>query len=131
MATATKPQSLGASVPRRKRNQSPSQLANLRPAWKPGETGNPQGHHKAPMVEPIIRHYATLSYADMNRLRANMDDLTLVEIMVLQGYLAAMDQQGDKARDWVTRKLDGPDEKKGDTINIDKAILVRYVEGSP
>ena len=107
-------------------------LANLRPAWKPGDVPNPAGRPKnVPLITPRMRHYAEMSYTQLLALahdQDRLDNLPAKDVIAITMLVKAMKEVawGDKAREDVIRRLDG---KEPDVaIEVAVGVLVRYVE---
>ena len=97
---------IGESEPKYAHGKNPRSLANLRPSWKKGESGNPEGKQAVgPVITPALRRFANLPVSQFYRLPVY--DLTVAEA-IAAGYLTlAMQREGDRARDEVTDRLDG------------------------
>ena len=111
-----------------KRTPHPNSLANLRPPWKPGESGNHVGE-RGPIVTPFMRRMADMTLEELMALEPKK--LTLAELIAYRMLLkAATDEAwGDNTREQVLKRLDG-DVVKGDVnVNIDARtqVLVRQV----
>src|SRR3990167_4394349 len=111
------------------RGTHPNSLANLRP-FAPGEQGNTTGA-RGPIITPAMRKYAHYSYIELEALAHSpkADLLPLKDVIAITWLLkAARDVQwGDKARDDLTKRLDG-DIPKLD-VDVSGGLLVRYIHG--
>lgn len=109
--------------------RNPNSLANLKPI-QPGEVRNPAGRPKdTPLISPAVRRFLQMPWEDFRKL--DPLKMTVAEAMAWQQVMQSMDREDEnslKARHKTWDK-DDPGDKRGDTINIDKAVLVRYVEG--
>src|SRR3990167_4939751 len=89
---------------------NPRSLANLRPHWTKGISGN-QGNVRGPVFGPRMRYYAERSYVEIVALAASpaADLLPLKDVIALTTLLkAARDiKDGDQARKDVIERLDG------------------------
>src|SRR3990167_1006276 len=111
------------------RGTHPNSLANLRP-FAPGEQGNTTGA-RGLMITPAMRKYGRLSYTELVELAHSpeAERLPTVDVIAITWLLkAARDVTfGDKARDDLTKRLDG-DIPKLD-VDVSVGVLVRYIHG--
>lgn len=114
------------------RGRNPNSLKNLKPFPK-GVSGNPGRVPAGPMVTPALRRFAAMTLPELKALdKETMTGADAIAFTYIMDSLTTGSfSTGAKSRDAVTTRLDGDGDKKGDTFNIDKAILVRYVEGGP
>lgn len=115
-----------------KRTRPPASLANLRKPWQAGESGNPNGRPKdTPLVTPAIRRMLKLSWAEFSKL--DPKTMKVADALAWRAIMDGLDdegyQAGTKSREMIIDRVDGKQDK-GDTF-IQKAILVRYIEGAP
>ncbi len=107
--------------------KNPKSLANLKPPFPKGVSGNPGNPVGGPLLTPAIRRYAHLTAKELMAL--SIDALPAIEAVAVVTLLKGIDPKwGDRTRELLANRLDGSD-SKGDTINIEKAILIRYIEG--
>jgi len=92
---------------RSKRGTNPNSLANLRPAWKPGESGNPAGE-RGPIITPILRRFADMTVEELQAIDATK--LTVGQAVAYTIVVKAMTDKvfGDKTREELLKRLDGP-----------------------
>lgn len=116
-----------------KRGTNPNSLANLRPPWQKGETGNPAGPPThGPKIRPALNKYLDMDEAQFSRINVHSQHLTVAEqiaVRTLKRAIQEDDKDGDKVREFVAGHVDGGQKPTGDTFNIEKAVLVRYIEG--
>ena len=115
---------IGETEPKYAHGKNPRSLANLRRPWKKGESGNPEGKQPVgPVITPALRRFANLSVSQFWRLP--IYDLTVAEA-IAAGYLTlAMQTQGDRARDEVTDRLDGPIDERAKAAGLMRELIIR------
>ncbi len=117
-----------------KRGTNPRSLANLRPSWLPGESGN-AGGHRSPLITPAMRRYAAWTATELVELAADesrASKLPMADVIAITMLLkAARDLAGgDRAREFVTERLDGPLSRAEVDVAVGVQVIVREVHGS-
>lgn len=109
-----------------KRPMNPSSLANLRPPWKKGESGTPLGKQTiGPRITPVLRRYADLQVFELYRLPIHT--LTLAEAMAAAIWMLSLQEQGDRARQMILDRLDGPLPKPTEVNDNRIQVLIRQL----
>lgn len=131
----------GGRSPREHKWQSPEsrerQLANLRPPWKPGESGNLEGRPpNTPLVSPAMYRFAQMPIEQLRDVLAAVilgevpPGFTVAEAIALTVLADALKTgsftTGAKSRDLVIERIDGAAPKLEVDVNV--GVLVRYIE---
>lgn len=113
------------------RGTHPNSLANLRPPWTPGDVPNTRGNPKpGPKLKPLMHKYLDWSWADLTALgdcQEKLDKLPMADVLVIGTILkAAKDQQwGDRMRELVFDRTDGPLQKPDVDVSVDVGVVVQ------
>lgn len=112
--------------PKYGRGENPASLANLRPAWKPGQTGHPEGQTR-PVITPALRRFAAMPLDELQEVAANPGKLTGAEAIALGMIIKAATEgrMGDKTREQVIERLDGIN-KFVFEVQVDNAIKLNW-----
>ena len=112
--------------PKYGRGQNPLSLANLKPPWAKGVTGNSKGV-TGPMIGPAIRRFAALSLEQLQALWSlSPKSITVAEAIAITTLIDALTTgsftSGAKSREQVMDRLDGPVRP---TIEVQVGVEVR------
>lgn len=115
------------------RKQTPAQLANLRPPWKPGECGNPTNKnnhgrpknratelHKQLLGQKSAKKFYGLTNKELETYDAMLETLTMAELQVL----AKADNSPVYLKNYAIAIL--TDMKQGKTTTIDRIRANRH-----
>ncbi len=91
------------NTPKYPRGHHPNTLANLKPAWKPGETGH--AGHTGPLITPHLRRYAQMRYPAFQEI--DTSKICVAEALALAMLTFAFQPKGEADRRNVLDRLDG------------------------
>lgn len=133
---------LGAKTPIRdetvakpaKRKVHPNSLANLKPAWRKGESGNPAGPPThGPKIRPAMAKYLDMDEGVFARINVHSMHLTVAEQIAVRALKRAIqedDKDGDKVREFVAGHVDGGMNKdSGLTVNVGVQVNLAWENG--
>ena len=114
------------------RGKNPKSLANLRPAWQKGESGNVVGTDTK--ITPHIRRFAALPIDTLRELSQKPEKLTVGEAIAMTLLTAALKtgsfSTGAKSRDTVLDRLDGPTAKLDVSVAVSTTVELTWHDGS-
>ena len=98
-----------------KRTPNPKSLKNLKPAWQPGESGNPSGRPKSEVTD---------AYRFLARCKVPGDPQgrTYAELLAEAQFWAAIGGATTAARE-ITDRLEGKSVQRVDVGNLDETPL--------
>src|SRR3990167_11491478 len=114
---------------------NPRSLANLKPPWPKGVSGN-QGNVRGPVITPRMRHYAQMSYLDLLALaqdQAQLDLLPMMDVIAITMLVKAAKEVawGDTARKDVIERLDGKAADVEVSVQVAVGIALKWDDDTP
>lgn len=117
---------IGATVPK-KRAMNPNSLANLRPAWKPGEAGNPQGKQPTqPVITWALRRFVNMPWEQFKRLQP--EQMTVAEALAWRAVMDGIDEEGyqagTKSREMIMARLEPVESTNKTEVTVNTQVVV-------